>query len=64
MNPSRHMLISSSNLSTKLVLTSIRRRKMSWKDGRSKEALIEKRAQLGESQTLQQFSRDADEIET
>merc|ERR1740129_151446 len=29
-----------------------------------KEALIEKRAQLGESQTLQQFSRDADEIET
>merc|ERR1719210_2049363 len=28
-----------------------------------KEALIEKRAQLGESQTLQQFSRDADEIE-
>merc|ERR1712038_1509926 len=29
-----------------------------------KEALIEKRAQLGESQTLQQFSSDADEIET
>ena len=29
-----------------------------------KEALIEKRAQLGEHQTLQQFSRDADEIET
>merc|ERR1719443_2286741 len=29
-----------------------------------KKALIEKRAQLGESQTLQQFSRDADEIET
>ena len=28
-----------------------------------KEALIEKRAQLGESQTLQQLSRDADEIE-
>merc|ERR1711971_1311497 len=33
-----------------------------WK--KLKEALIEKRAQLGESQTLQQFSRDADEIET
>uniref|UniRef100_A0A1W7R9J9 Spectrin alpha chain n=1 Tax=Hadrurus spadix TaxID=141984 RepID=A0A1W7R9J9_9SCOR len=29
-----------------------------------KEALIEKRSRLGESQTLQQFSRDADEIET
>ncbi len=29
-----------------------------------KEALIEKRSKLGESQTLQQFSRDADEIET
>merc|ERR1719309_634107 len=29
-----------------------------------KEALIQKRAELGESQTLQQFSRDADEIET
>lgn len=28
-----------------------------------KEALIEKRSKLGESQTLQQFSRDADEIE-
>ena len=28
-----------------------------------KEALIEKRSELGESQTLQQFSRDADEIE-
>ena len=28
-----------------------------------KEALIEKRKELGESQTLQQFSRDADEIE-
>ena len=28
-----------------------------------KEALIEKRSRLGESQTLQQFSRDADEIE-
>merc|ERR1719458_1713461 len=28
-----------------------------------KEALIKKRAELGESQTLQQFSRDADEIE-
>merc|ERR1711971_1097060 len=33
-----------------------------WK--KLKEAHIEKRAQLGESQTLQQFSRDADEIET
>lgn len=31
--------------------------------GRLKEALIEKRSKLGESQTLQQFSRDADEIE-
>ena len=29
-----------------------------------KEALIQKRAELGESQTLQQFSRDAEEIET
>merc|ERR1719458_2354665 len=28
-----------------------------------KEALIKKRSKLGESQTLQQFSRDADEIE-
>lgn len=28
-----------------------------------KEGLIQKRAQLGESQTIQQFSRDADEIE-
>lgn len=28
-----------------------------------KEALIDKRSRLGESQTLQQFSRDADEIE-
>lgn len=28
-----------------------------------KEALIEKRSKLGESQTLQQFSRDADEME-
>lgn len=28
-----------------------------------KEALIEKRSKLGESQSLQQFSRDADEIE-
>lgn len=28
-----------------------------------KDALIEKRSKLGESQTLQQFSRDADEIE-
>lgn len=27
-----------------------------------KEALIEKRSKLGESQTLQQFSRDADEV--
>merc|ERR1719211_439639 len=32
-----------------------------WSD--LKEALIEKRSKLGESQTLQQFSRDADEIE-
>lgn len=32
-----------------------------WRD--LKEALIEKRSKLGESQTLQQFSRDADEIE-
>lgn len=30
---------------------------------RLKERLIEKRSQLGESQTLQQFSRDADEVE-
>ncbi|VDK27371.1 unnamed protein product, partial [Anisakis simplex] len=30
---------------------------------RLKGALIEKRSKLGESQTLQQFSRDADEIE-
>lgn len=30
---------------------------------RLKEAMIEKRSKLGESQTLQQFSRDADEIE-
>ncbi|EYB99527.1 hypothetical protein Y032_0122g1099 [Ancylostoma ceylanicum] len=30
---------------------------------RLKAALIEKRSKLGESQTLQQFSRDADEIE-
>ena len=29
-----------------------------------KEALIEKRGQLGKFQTLQQFSRDAEEIET
>ncbi|KAJ8038539.1 Spectrin alpha chain, non-erythrocytic 1 [Holothuria leucospilota] len=29
-----------------------------------KEALIEKRSKLGESHTLQQFSRDADEVET
>jgi spectrin alpha len=28
-----------------------------------KEELIEKRSKLGESQTLQQFSRDADEME-
>lgn len=28
-----------------------------------KDALIDKRQELGESQTLQQFSRDADEIE-
>ncbi|XP_054158910.1 spectrin alpha chain-like isoform X2 [Oppia nitens] len=28
-----------------------------------KEALIEKRSKLGESQTMQQFSRDADEVE-
>ncbi|KAI2810973.1 Spectrin alpha chain, non-erythrocytic 1 [Blomia tropicalis] len=28
-----------------------------------KEALIEKRSKLGDSQTLQQFSRDADEVE-
>jgi len=32
-----------------------------WRD--LKEALIEKRSKLGESQTLQQFSRDADEVE-
>merc|ERR550532_60587 len=32
-----------------------------WSD--LKDALIKKRAELGESQTLQQFSRDADEIE-
>ena len=32
-----------------------------WQD--LKLALIEKRSKLGESQTLQQFSRDADEIE-
>ncbi|GAV01441.1 hypothetical protein RvY_12154 [Ramazzottius varieornatus] len=32
-----------------------------WK--RLKEAMIEKRNRLGESQTLQQFSRDADEVE-
>ena len=31
--------------------------------GELKEALIRKRSKLGESQTLQQFSRDADEIE-
>lgn len=31
--------------------------------GHLKDALIEKRSKLGESQTLQQFSRDADEIE-
>ncbi|KAI6173416.1 Spectrin protein 1 [Aphelenchoides besseyi] len=31
---------------------------------RLKGALIEKRSKLGESQTLQQFSRDADEVET
>ena len=31
--------------------------------GELKEALIKKRSKLGESQTLQQFSRDADEIE-
>ncbi|XP_077987102.1 spectrin alpha chain, non-erythrocytic 1-like isoform X2 [Glandiceps talaboti] len=31
--------------------------------GNLKEALIEKRSKLGESQTLQQFSRDADEVE-
>lgn len=30
---------------------------------RLKDALIDKRSKLGESQTLQQFSRDADEIE-
>lgn len=30
---------------------------------RLKEAMIEKRSRLGESQTLQQFSRDADEVE-
>jgi hypothetical protein len=30
---------------------------------RLKEALIEKRSKLGESQSLQQFSRDAEEIE-
>lgn len=30
---------------------------------RLKNALVEKRSKLGESQTLQQFSRDADEIE-
>ena len=30
---------------------------------RLKAALIEKRSKLGESQTLQQFSRDADEVE-
>uniref|UniRef100_A0A1I8B6Y0 Spectrin alpha chain n=1 Tax=Meloidogyne hapla TaxID=6305 RepID=A0A1I8B6Y0_MELHA len=30
---------------------------------RLKERLIEKRSKLGESQTLQQFSRDADEVE-
>lgn len=30
---------------------------------RLKSALIEKRSKLGESQTLQQFSRDADEVE-
>lgn len=30
---------------------------------RLKGALIEKRSKLGESQTLQQFSRDADEVE-
>ena len=30
--------------------------------GNLKEALIEKRSKLGESQTLQQFSRDADEV--
>lgn len=28
-----------------------------------KEALIDKRSKLGESQSLQQFSRDAEEIE-
>ncbi len=28
-----------------------------------KKALIEKRSKLGESHTLQQFSRDADEVE-
>ena len=29
-----------------------------------KEALIENRSKLGEAQTLQQFSRDADEMES
>merc|ERR1719242_2345734 len=46
-------------------MTSTRRKKdvlERWE--KLKEALIEKRAQLGEHQTLQQFSRDADEIET
>ncbi|XP_071948314.1 spectrin alpha chain, non-erythrocytic 1-like isoform X2 [Antedon mediterranea] len=32
-----------------------------WQD--LKEALVEKRSKLGETQTLQQFSRDADEVE-
>lgn len=35
--------------------------RLRWK--KLKLALINKRSQLGESQTLQQFSRDADEIE-
>lgn len=35
--------------------------RFSW--SKLKQALIEKRSRLGESQTLQQFSRDADEIE-
>lgn len=33
----------------------------SWAD--LKDKMIKKRSQLGESQTMQQFSRDADEIE-
>ena len=54
-------LMSSEHYATKDILAKREEVLARWEN--LKEALIEKRSKLGESQTLQQFSRDADEIE-